>query len=72
MLLLFNFTVALLLIRKIWMINLPVRWEMGDFKKCGRKGAKDPKIEGNDFEMGWGIDTPLRTMICRVIFDLLM
>ena len=54
------------------MINLPVRWEMGDFKKCGRKGGKDPKIEGNNFEMGWGIDTSLRTMICRVIFDLLM
>lgn len=54
------------------MIDLPVRWEMGDFKKCGRKRGKDPKIEGNDFEMGWGIDTPLRTMICRVIFDLLM
>ena len=36
-----NFTVALLLIRKTWMINLPVRWGMGDFKKWG-----------DDFEMG--------------------
>ena len=28
-----NFTVALLLIGKTWMTDLPVRWGVGDFKK---------------------------------------
>ena len=44
-----NFTVALWLIRKTWMINLPVRWGMGDFKKWG-------------MILRWEVDTPLQTM----------
>ena len=33
------------------MTDLPVRWGMGNFKKCG-----------DDFEIGEGVETPLRTM----------
>ena len=44
-----NFTVALWLIRKTWMINLPVRWGMGDFKKWG-------------MILRLEVDTPLQTM----------
>ena len=44
-----NFTVALWLIRKTWMINLPVRWGMGDFKKWG-------------MILRWEVDTPLQTI----------
>ena len=51
-----NFIVALLLIRKTWMIDLPIRWGMGDFKKWG-----DPSNEE--------VDTPLRTMISRKSID---
>lgn len=39
------------------MTDLPVRWGDGSFKKWG-----NPSNGGDDFEMGGGVGTPLRTM----------
>ena len=63
-----NFTVAFLLIRKIW--NDPFADKLGgigDFKKC----RGDPINGGNGFKIG-RVDTPLRTMVLLVLaFDIL-